>query len=205
MLACAVMVHVAACGTEPEAEPRYLEDDGAAADASVDARRDRYAPCDECEDAANDAPTEGGDGGVCLATNACASARDIGKVSGDSNADQLTAKGSVSEWLSLRVTEDATLTGASLKVKLTLLSPTDENFDLFVHYDPLMDVVKCAPPASASSTQQAGISDSVSLSWGEGVVPNGGLDDRTLRIEVRHVSGACKPGAEWTLIVQGNL
>jgi hypothetical protein len=63
--------------------------------------------------------------------------------------------------------------------------------------------VKCSP-SFASSTQQAGISDAVSLSWGEGSIPNGVLDDRTVRIEVRHVSGPCTPGDTFTLLVQGN-
>jgi hypothetical protein len=155
-------------------------------------------------DAGSDAPVESGaDGGGCPAPNTCPTARDLGRVSGDNNADQVSAQGSTSEWLKVRVTEDSTVLAASLKATFTLVSPAASNFDLFVYYDPLKDVTVCTPP-TAKSQQQAGISDTVSLIWGEGLIPNGVDDSRTVNVEVRHISGPCGGTAKWTLVVQGN-
>jgi hypothetical protein len=141
----------------------------------------------------------------CAPSNDCNSARNLGSVSGDIGTDQLTFQGSTSEWFTVRVTENSNtfFDGVPLKVIITLLTPALTNYDLYAYYDPLGDRVVCSP-ASASSTQQAGISDIVSLAWGEGTAPNGVQDDRTICIEVRHVSGPCTPSDGFALSVQGN-
>lgn len=211
VVACGVFGLAAACATEREPEEAiFLEGGAPPRDAGRDAAPIEVdAACGAGDPACDDAGDGGEagappDGGVCGAKNTCATARDLGAVSGDNNADQVMASGSVGEWLSVRVREDSTVAGASLRARFSLVSPPGANFDLFVSYDALRDVVRCAPPPTLSSTQQAGISDAVSAVWGEGAVPNGSDDSRTLRVEVRHVSGDCPPGAQWTLLVQGN-
>jgi hypothetical protein len=193
----------AACGSDEKAEPRFLDEASFTPDAATDARADRFVPCDPsdstCNDASSDASTEAGEAGLCPAPNACNGARALGMASGDSNNDQISASGSTSEWLSVRITEDATF--GDLKAKITLVSPTGANFDLHVYYDEFADTVKCTAPASKSSTQQAGISDSVSFLWIDALASD---NSRTVSIEVRHVSGTCNPADKWTLLIQGN-
>ncbi len=205
-LATAGVAWLAACSSDPPA-PVFAEEEASAPAAKDAGSAPRVCPGGEgCPvvDAGSDAPAESGaDGGGCPTLNTCPTARDIGRVSGDNNADQQSTQGSSSEWLKIRVSEDSTVLGASLKATFTLVSPPAANFDLFVYYDPLKDATVCTPP-TAKSTQQAGISDTVSLSWGEGAVPNGSDDSRTVHVEVRHISGPCGGTAKWTLVAQGN-
>lgn len=195
-----------ACGQDPPA-PVFAEDDASVVrptDAGIDQRVCPGSPGCPPIDAGSDAPSEGGgEGGACVPLNDCNATKDLGRVSGDNNADQVSAQGSTSEWVSVRVTEDSTVLGASLKATFTLVSPPGSNYDLFVYYDPFKDVVVCTPP-TAKSTQQAGISDTASIIWGEGGIPNGSDDGRTVNVEVRHVSGTCGGVGKWTLVVQGN-
>ena len=196
-----------ACSSEAPA-PVFPEDEASVAptkDAGIDQRVCPGSPdCPVVDSGSADAPSiEGGDGGSCVAPKDCTGARDLGRVSGDNNADTLSAQGTLSEWVSVRVTEDSTVLGASLRATFSLVSPPGSNFDLFVYYDPFKDAVVCSPPTS-KSTQQAGISDTVSIIWGEGGIPNGSDDSRTVNVEVRHVSGPCGGLAKWTLVVQGN-
>lgn len=157
----------------------------------------------------SDAGTDGGnDGGTtgtsCNATNSCATATDLGSISGDNGNDTKSAQGSTSAWFTVRVTEnDSSVFGNSLEMKATLGSPAGTNFDLFVYVAGGGSGKECS--AVTSSSQQASGTDQAGAEWGEGGgLSNGSSDDRTVTIEVRHVSGTCSPGAKWTLNLYGN-
>lgn len=147
----------------------------------------------------------GGDGGVvapgmCSGTSSCPAPLNAGAVSGDLGADVVSPTGSTSTWYVVTVTEDdASFTGAKLRVKATLTSPPGSNFDLYMYENAPTD---CMTP-TASSTLAAGV-DTVSASWGEGAVANGVSDTKDIYIEVRHSSGTCAPASRWTLSIEGN-
>ncbi|HOE51271.1 MAG TPA: hypothetical protein PLH51_21945, partial [Polyangiaceae bacterium] len=146
----------------------------------------------------------GGSGSTCDYPNSCTAARDIGLVRGDKGSDVVTASGSSSEWLRLRVKEaDDSMAGRELKVRITLRSPAPTNFDLYVYLDKDKDVVECSLLA-ASSVLPAEELDSANLNWGEAQIPNGKDDSRWVTIEVRHVSGPCSEQYSWEVTAKGN-
>ena len=137
-----------------------------------------------------DGGADGGGGGSCAAANPCASATNLGNVSGDTGADTKNAQGSTSEWLTVRVTEDdSDIAGVPLWLKANLTSPPGTNFELHV-YVPGSDTQECSA-VTKSSTNASG-AQSASVEFGEGSgFSNGSSDDRPVTIEVRHVSGTC--------------
>jgi len=140
---------------------------------------------------------------VCTSPNACLTASDLLSVSGDRNADVKTAQGAGSQWLKVRVTEDDnSVIGAALRAKIELQSPAGTNYDLYVYRASGESGQECSMVAGSSTS--TGGSDSVSQSWGEGLIPNGSDDSRNLSVEVRWVSGSCAPGSKWTVTVRGN-
>jgi hypothetical protein len=146
----------------------------------------------------------GGGGGVaCTSPNNCSGANNLGNIRGDKGADSKTAQGHTSQWFTVRVTEDDhSVDGSKLKVKATLTSPPGTNFDLYV-YVPSGDTLACAGVTAQSVLTTA--TDSASASFGEGgLFSNGSDDDRTVTVEVRHVSGTCDPSQKWSLTVAGN-
>lgn len=165
-------------------------------------------------------PTSGGDVAItpttpCPDGGACEGARAIGAVQGDTDASAaIMATGSGPDWLSIRVREDnSSWTGQPLRATLTLDSPADTDYNLFVYgylatdagqADGANFAVDCADLVG-SSTLGRGQQDRVDLTWGEqaGATPNGLDDGRTLSIAVRSASSTCSSAA-WTLRVTGN-
>jgi hypothetical protein len=139
---------------------------------------------------------------TCDAPNTCVASTNLGSVSGDTGADMQSTQGTTSQWFQVRVSEnDSSVFATSLRMKATLVSPAGANFDLYV-YVPGSDTIECSA-VSASSTTTG--SDQASVEFGEsGTFSNGSNDDRTVTVEVRHVSGTCSAGAKWTLSVFGN-
>lgn len=155
---------------------------------------------------AGPADGSGGDGGaekVCVATNTCLDATDMGEVIGDMGRDSLSAQGTTSQWFKVRGAERSS-TATPVRINATLQSPPGANFDLYV-YVPRSDTRECS--AVAQSSTSTGTFDEVSASWGEDedlFGGNGENDSRTVTIEVRYVSGSCSPTAKWKLNVYGN-
>lgn len=143
----------------------------------------------------------------CVAPNVCASSSNgavhLGSVSGDKGADTVTTKGYTSKWFTVRVTEDDSgLIGAELWMTATLFSPPGTNFDLYV-YVPSSDSRECSNVTGKSTNTTN--TDKVAVRFGEsGAFSNGKDDDRTVTVEVRHVSGTCSAGDEWALLIEGN-
>jgi hypothetical protein len=155
-------------------------------------------------DSGTDGGTDGGGGTVsCNATNTCMGATDLGTVSGDTGADTKSAQGSTSQWFTVRVSEDnSDPFGVELWMTATLVSPPGTNFDLFV-YVPGSDTRECNAVSNSSTSTTA--SDATTAKFGEsGTFSNGSNDDRTVTVEVRHVSGTCDPTKKWTLNIEGN-
>lgn len=146
---------------------------------------------------------DAGGGGSCAATNKCVAATDLGSVSGDTGSDTKSAQGHTSQWFTVRVTEnDSSLFGASLRLAAALKSPAGTNYDVYL-YLPSSDTLECSA-VSAQSTSTS-VNDSASVEFGEGGgLSNGSKDDRTVTVEVRHVSGTCDPNQKWTLTLTGN-
>ena len=148
----------------------------------------------------------GSDGLSCDAPADCMHAADLGQVSGDTTGPGVNATGSTSKWLAVRVTEDDQgVLGVALNVTANLTSPPGANFDLFLYMDPAdtPSTRMCTGAPVASSTKASGV-DTATHSWGESITANNGDDTRIVSIEVRHVSGACAPGATWSLTVTGH-
>jgi len=157
---------------------------------------------------------DGGDGGTtnpdggsptaCMAPNTCIGATILTDVRGDTNADTATHTGSTSKWLKIRVSENNSnpIDGEKLKLKVTLTSPAGTNFDLRLYLPGDGSSQKCAGP-DRSTTNTTG-NDVTSIDWGEGAIANGSSDDRTVTVEVVHVSGTCAAGQTWSLLAEGN-
>lgn len=150
-------------------------------------------------------PGAGGTGSVdpCLAPNTCQSPTVLSGVSGDTTSPIVSAQGSTSEWLRLRISEDdSSFTPRQLSFTATLTSPAGDDFDLFAYVNTGSDVVECTS-VSDSSAAPAGQVDSVYLLWGEsGLLPNGVDDDRWVTLEVRAKSASCT--APWSLTIEGD-
>jgi hypothetical protein len=182
----------------PKEQPKIEEDAGAPDPGDAGATGD----------AGNTGGNNGGNNGgttttSCTASNTCMAATDLGMVSGDTGADVKSAQGTGSKWFTVRVTEDDSgLTGVKLWMKATLNSPAAANYDLYV-YVPGSDTRECSN-VTKSSTSSA-TTDTAGVEFGEGgTFSNGSDDDRTVTIEVRHVSGPCSASDQWTLTVNGN-
>lgn len=150
-----------------------------------------------------DARPPDGAADACASGATCAAAMNLGNVSGDTGNQKVTATGYQAGWFSVRVTEDdSSVFGTKLSMTAKLTSPGASNYDVFVYYNSGNDSIECTTP-SASGTSTAAI-DSARISWGEGSVSNGDDDSRTVRVEVRPVSGGCSSGATYTLELQGD-
>lgn len=146
----------------------------------------------------------GGDGGAgsCASPNTCSIATNLGSVSGDTGADVKSAEGYTSEWFTVRVSEDESgVAGVPLWMTATLVSPPGTNYDLYV-YVPASDTLECSAVSYASTS--TGSVDTTKASFGEALLSNGSSDDRTVTVEVRHVSGTCEPTKKWRLDIEGN-
>ncbi len=145
--------------------------------------------------------TDSGTSGACTSPNTCIGGIMMTGVSGDTGNDTSTQTGATSRWLKIRVSEDNNL-GVKLKLKLTLTSPPGTNFDLRVYLADDGSSQKCTVPDRTTTTTTS--ADVTSLEWGEGFIPNASADDRTVSIEVVHVSGTCVTNQNWTLLAEGN-
>lgn len=165
---------------------------------------------DSPEGCADSAPEETPDAGpelyACDAPQPCASAEDLGSLSGDTDGVIITRTGTTSKWFRIRVTEDRNGDPRAYKLKLRaeLVSPSSSNFDLFVYVNEDEDLDECSE-VSASSEQPAGATDEAKLEWGENTVANRKSDARTVAIEVRAKNQTCSSTEEWSLVIQGNI
>lgn len=145
---------------------------------------------------------DGGPTGDCPNVDTCQGASGIGLVSGDSGSDTIGAGGSEPTWLEFQVTEnDDSLVGAQLSFTVTLLSPAGADFDLYVYRSGAGGASGCN--GTMQSSMSAGSQDAVSMTWGEGVVPNGLDDGVWVAVEIREKNDVCS-AQEWVLQVEGN-
>ncbi len=140
---------------------------------------------------------------VCASAATCATALDLGAVSGDTGADMQLASGYQAAWYKVRVTEnDSSAFGTKLQVTVTLTSPASASYDLFVYLDTGSDVLECATANGAATV--SGTTQTRSIRWGEGTFSNGVDDSRTASIEIRPRGTSCSPVAPWSLTVKGD-
>jgi hypothetical protein len=210
-----------ACATGTVAEddagevPIEEEDSGVVTpvrDSATPPQKDAASPTDAGTGDSGPTVDGGGDGGTdggtgqCVAPNTCVGGIMMTPVSGDKNADTSTQTGSTSRWLKIRVSEDDSnlVDGKKLQLKVTLTSPPGTNFDLRLYLAGDGSGQKCPPDTPDRTSNVVSGQDTASLEWGEGFFPNGSSDDRTVSIEVVHVSGTCTTGQNWTLLAEGN-
>lgn len=156
-----------------------------------------------CDAPQPDASVPVGHPGSAEPTNTCTTARDLGKLSGDTGSPRASATGTCSEWLRVRVIEnDASPLGTAMKLRLTL-TPQAHDFDLFAYLDRTTDTLSCATPIARSESNGLAV-EVLELTWGEGTVANTADDSRTVSILVRSASGSCPTGTGWTLAADGN-
>ncbi len=137
-------------------------------------------------------------------TNTCSTARDLGSIAGDADGSNVTAQGTCSEWLKIKVNE--TSSGAlarAMKLTATLVSPANADFDLRVYVNKESDITECTT-VTAKSELPASRSDVVKVEWGEGWTVNFGDDSRTVSIEVRAKDPSSCGKGNWALVLEGN-
>lgn len=181
-------------------------------DSATPPQKDAASPTDAGTGDSGPVVDGGGDGGTdggtgqCTAPNTCVGGITMTPVSGDKNADTSTQTGSTSRWLKIRVSEDdSSIVGESMKLKLTLTSPPGTNFDMRVFLAGDGSGQKCPPEGADRTTNTVAGADVTSIEWGEmGITSNGSDDDRTVSVEIVHVSGTCTTGQNWTLLAEGN-
>jgi hypothetical protein len=140
---------------------------------------------------------------LCTSTATCIAATDLGSVSGDTGSQVVMMSGFQAAWFKVRVTEDDNgIPGIKLSVTAQLTSPASANYDVFTYVNTGTDTVECTTP-SGTPTNNGNVDSSREL-WGEGSIPNGVNDGRTVSIEVRPISGTCSASAPWQLVVTGN-
>jgi hypothetical protein len=147
----------------------------------------------------------GGTGGTsCAATNACASATDMGVVSGDTGSDTKQQTGTGSAWLKVRVTEDnSSILGQALTLQVTLNVPSLSDYDLYAYLNTTSDSSPCGMAAAKKSDGGGiGTNEQLKLSWGDGIVGSGSDDSRFVVIEIRHKGGTC---AQWSVTAAGDV
>lgn len=136
-------------------------------------------------------------------TATCATAIDLGTVSGDTGLAQKTASGYQAGWYKVRISEnDSDVFGIKLSMTARLTSPANANYDVFVYVNTGSDIIECTTPSGTATS--TGLVDEKYLIWGEGTISNGSDDDRTVSIEIRPVSGSCDSTQPWQLVVIGN-
>ena len=145
---------------------------------------------------------DGGMTGDCPNVDTCQGASGIGLVSGDSGSDTVGASGSESTWIEFQVTEnDDSLVGAQLSFTATLQSPAGADFDLYVYRSGAGGASGCN--GTMQSSMSVGSQDAVSMTWGEGLVPNGLDDGVWVAVEIRAKNDECS-AQQWVLEVEGN-
>ena len=169
--------------------------DASRADAPGDSARPDTGAADSGQDAAPDGSAQ------CAAANNCPTATALPQVSADTGNDVRTTQGTTSQWVQVLATEDnGNWFGHDLRIKATLASPPGTNFDLYLYQGPDAPGLACGLSPKATSVLAIG-TDTVADLWSD----NANHDDaKIVTFEVRHVSGACAPGAQWTLTVTGD-
>jgi hypothetical protein len=152
---------------------------------------------------------EGGEGGqppgcVYDSPNLCATAEALGSLAGDENAPAKTASGTTSKWFKIHITEEvSSIFEEDLSYTVTLGSPANMDFDLFVHQGPQDGNPDCQ--ATAKKGTASGNDETVSASWDDDQGFGGEDDSLWLSIEVRYISGMeCDAAATWNLSIKGH-
>ena len=143
---------------------------------------------------------------MSYAPAACAGARNLGSVSGDTGHGFAHATGSTSEWLVIRITEDDSniFSHPSLKAKFMLTHDANTVYDLYVYRSSGTGDRNCSSvTAQGTRTSTVNVAGA-SLEWADTYGLGGNDDSRNIVIEVRHVSGPCGAARPWYLDVDGN-
>jgi hypothetical protein len=154
-------------------------------------------PADAAKDAAED---------PCVSPNTCESAADLGTISGDTGAETKTAEGVGSKWFQVRVTEDDdSPTGSALYMHTRLQVPAGSVYEVNIYIAGTESAKECTTPTGQGESLTSTLRCK-GLTWGETDKDPAGnaVDDRTVLVEVRHVSGDCTPSDTWQLTLTGN-
>ncbi len=142
------------------------------------------------------APERDAGAASCAAPNACATATDLGAISGDTGSPTLTHSGTASSFYKVRVREDDDgFLAAPMKLRVELRSAQAGAYDLLVYNDGT-----CVKPAA----EKKGGAAPASLSWGEEFTGNGDDDSKTIVVEVRQIAPCAAPPPTYTLTLAGN-
>jgi hypothetical protein len=138
----------------------------------------------------------------CTTAITCQQAVSLGSVSGDEGSPVLTTSGEEPTWITFHVTENnRSVAGEEVSFTVTLTSPPDVDFDLYVYRGPDGGNTGCNGTGASSVTEAV---DSVHMEWGEGLVANGSDEDAWIAVEIRAKNGMCVPGAAWSLTADGD-
>jgi hypothetical protein len=116
-------------------------------------------------------------------------------MAGDESGAPLIINGSGSKWVKISAEERVNgISGAEMRVRVTLRSPANADFNLFVYGAATAD----CDTSTESSELQVG-EDAVDLRWGEGAVANGKSDTKDVFVKVVEAPGACNAAGNWEL------
>ncbi len=208
-----IALAIAACATSESVDGESATGgqggDGTGGDtggASGDAGAEAGGSAGTTSGGASGASGSGGGSGLggasCGNPNACASAIDLGSLSGDEGG-AVSHGDSGSLFVKLRVTEDNhSLIGEALEAKFSLQVPAGADLDLYAYLNTDSDVSACGTlPYASADSGGTGQNEQLVLAWGDGLTGSGNDDSRTVVIEVAQKSGNCDP---WTLGIQGD-
>lgn len=136
----------------------------------------------------------------------CRAATLLGTLSGDTGEGGLTANGTTSTWLHVRVTEDDDdVNGRPVRLRAELTG--SDGFEVRAHFDDSRNAdagLECAKRVGSSVPSGAGTR--LDLSWGDppDATANGVDDGRTIALEVLRKDGVCAPNRPWRLQLHGN-
>jgi len=154
------------------------------------------------EDSSSSSSDDGSGPYDCTTAITCQQAVSLGSVSGDEGSPVLTTSGEEPTWVTFHVTENnRSVAGEEVSFTVTLQSPPDVDFDLYVYRGPDGGNTGCNGTGASSVTEAV---DSVHMEWGEGLVANGSDEDAWVAVEIRAKNGMCVPGAVWSLTADGD-
>lgn len=140
---------------------------------------------------------------MCEQMDTCAAAAGLGSVSGDEGSPILEFEGWEPRWLEFQVTENNDdIIGEELTFTVTLTSPPGYDFDIYVERGLAGASAGCG--GIAASSISVGAVDTVSMDWGEDLIPNGVSDTSWISVEIVPKDDVCDPAGVWTLEVEGD-
>lgn len=192
-----------ACGGGDEKEAVEIES-VTSCKGSDCAKDDKATETDEQASKGGSADAPKTDGGTTMkpvpSENTCQTATDLGQLKGElqmieANQETLSAQGTCSAWVKVRVNETSSLDGPMF-VRATLISPATKKFGIEAFVNDKEDVLECDAPSESSNSTVSNV-DKIDVTWGDDWLDD---DSRWLTFHIK-ANGPCDPAGSWSLLL----